>query len=153
MRTLLSRHHVIAAYLALFVSLGGTAYAALNIPAGSIGARELRNHSITPVKLDPRAIGASVRYWAIVDPTGHVAASRPRATTSNWGGGSGYVTWGHAIPSGCLSLATVGGIASPEGLQQGFASAFAEGSKVTVFTFSPSGAADAKRVQIVVLCS
>jgi hypothetical protein len=152
MRTLLARHHVVAAYLALFVSLGGTAYAALNIPAGSIGARELRNHSITPVKFNPSSIGASVRYWAIVDPTGRVIASRPRAKTTSWGSSGGFLTWGRRIPSNCLTLATVGGVAPPEGLQWGFASAFANGSQVTIDTFGPGGARDGKRVQIAVLC-
>ncbi len=30
------------AYLALFVALGGTSYAAVRLPAGSVGARALR---------------------------------------------------------------------------------------------------------------
>ena len=49
--------------LALFTALGGTSYAALNLPAGSVGTRQLRdgsvtakklaNGSITPIKFDP----------------------------------------------------------------------------------------------------
>ena len=52
------------AYLALFVALGGTSYAAFSLPANSVGTRQIRRHSITPVKLDPGKIGASVRAWA-----------------------------------------------------------------------------------------
>jgi hypothetical protein len=44
------RHNAIA-LLALFVALGGTSYAALNIPAGSIGTRELHNGAVTNKKL------------------------------------------------------------------------------------------------------
>ena len=69
----------LVAYLALFVAMGGTSYAALSLPAGSVGARELRNHSITPVKFDPRAIAGSVRFWAKISSTGRVIASQPRA--------------------------------------------------------------------------
>lgn len=39
------------AYLALFVALGGTSYAAVHIAAHSIGPRELRPHSIGPADL------------------------------------------------------------------------------------------------------
>ncbi len=44
------RHNAIA-LLALFVALGGTSYAALNLPAGSIGTRELHNGAVTNKKL------------------------------------------------------------------------------------------------------
>ena len=39
------------AYLALFIALGGTSYAAVSLPAGSVGARQIKNHSITPVEV------------------------------------------------------------------------------------------------------
>ena len=55
------------AYVALFVALGGTSYAALKLPANSVGNRQIKNHSITPNKLDPSKIGAVVRYWAVLD--------------------------------------------------------------------------------------
>jgi hypothetical protein len=59
------RHNAIA-LLALFVALGGTSYAALNLPANSVGSKQIRNRSITPVKLDPSRISASISAWAIV---------------------------------------------------------------------------------------
>ena len=43
----------VVAYVALFVALGGTSYAAVSLPAGSVGNRQLKNHSITPIKLKP----------------------------------------------------------------------------------------------------
>ncbi len=44
------------AYLALFVALGGTGYAATSLPRGSVGPQQL-NH---------RLIGGYVRAWATV---------------------------------------------------------------------------------------
>ena len=134
------------------VALGGTSYAAVNLPAGSVGAKQLKNHSITQVKLDPQSIGAVVRYWAVIDPRGRVIASRPKARTLGWGGRGGALTWGRRIPSGCFALATVDGISPPEGLQVGFASTVIGNNEVDVNTFAPSGAPDAKRVNVAVLC-
>lgn len=67
-------------YLALFVALGGTSYAAVSLPDGSVGNRQLRNHSITPVKLDRSAIGGPGQAHA---GTAYVIVSRtwtPRAS-------------------------------------------------------------------------
>lgn len=48
------------AYIALFVALGGTSYAAFSLPAGSVGGRQLQNRAIDPIKLNPTTIGASI---------------------------------------------------------------------------------------------
>ena len=58
----------VVAYVALFVALGGTSYAAVSLPAGSVGNRQLKNHSITPIKLDPGSIAGYVRDWAADRP-------------------------------------------------------------------------------------
>lgn len=142
----------LVAYLALFVALGGTSYATLNLPAGSVGARQIKNHSITPVKFDPNSIGGVVRDWAVIDASGRVIASSPRAKTLGWGGGAGIVTWGHRFPSRCFSLATVDGVSAPEGLQVGFASTLITSSDVGVHMFSPNGTPDSKRVDVAVIC-
>ncbi len=62
------------AYLALFVALGGTSYAASNLPANSVGNRQIRNHSIDPDKLNPRYIRGSIRIWASVAASGRAVA-------------------------------------------------------------------------------
>jgi hypothetical protein len=142
----------LVAYLALIIALSGTGYAAIRLPANSVGAPQIRNHSITPVKLDPSSIAGTLRYVAVVAPNGRIISSTPRARTVQWGTSGGIITWGQRIPTTCITLATVGGVAPPEGVQSGFATAFATGNQVYVGGFAPSGAIDAKRVQIGVFC-
>ena len=62
-------------WIALFVALGGTGYAAISIPRNSVGAAQIRNRSITPAKLNPNSIGGSVRAWAIIRANATVIAS------------------------------------------------------------------------------
>ncbi len=77
----------LVAYLALFVALGGTSYAALRIPAGSVGNRQLKNHSVTPVKLDGGKTAGYVADWAQITGGGLVTESRPRgARILGWNG-------------------------------------------------------------------
>jgi hypothetical protein len=103
----------VIAYLALFVALGGTSYAALRLPAGSVGSRQLKNHSVTPSKLDSGSIGGYVRYWAKVGTSGTIVESRPRAHLVGWNSQpgtpfpGGLISWNRAIPRSCFALATV----------------------------------------------
>ncbi len=105
------------ALLALFVALGGTSYAAINLPGNSVGARQIRNHTITPVKLNASATGGYVLDWAQIDRNGHVFSSRPKgATTPSWNSTAGSpfiggsVSWHHPIAKGCFALASPGGL-------------------------------------------
>ena len=74
----------VVGYIALFVALGGTGYAAATIPQGSVGSRQIKNHAIDPIKLNPKFINGNVRAWAVVSSSGRVvgrwreAAGRPR---------------------------------------------------------------------------
>ena len=100
------------AFLALFIALGGTGLAAVSLPAGSVGSRQIRNNSITPAKFNRSAIGGSVRYWARISANGKILASQPKARIVVWYTnptgfyGGGVVRWGKAIAPGCFSLAT-----------------------------------------------
>jgi hypothetical protein len=136
------------AYLALFIALGGTSYAAINLPAGSVGARQIKNHSITPIKFDPTKIGASVRYWAVVNGSGRVLASHPRPRTFGFvnGDGVGVVSWGRPTQANCFPLATINDT-SP-----GYASVSISGIAVDVGTFDTTGAAAPRTVDVAVLC-
>lgn len=49
----------VLACLALFVALGGTGYAATQLPKGSVGAKQLKNGAVTRAKLKPGSVTAS----------------------------------------------------------------------------------------------
>ena len=82
----------LVAYLALFVALGGTSYAAL-----TINGSQIRNRSIDAVKLNPKSIAASVKAWAIVqadssERKASAASSRVRVSAIATGES---ITWPH----------------------------------------------------------
>lgn len=104
-------------YAALFVSLGGTGFAAVNLPAGSVGSRQLRNGSVTaaklaagsvtPSRLQSAAIGGSIVRWAYVDQDGKIlGGSRgARATPPSQSGQPYLVSWGDRFKRSCAVLA------------------------------------------------
>jgi hypothetical protein len=102
------------AYVALFVALGGTSYAALRIPANSVGNRQIKNGAITPVKINRHLITGSVRAWAEVSARGRVLAGEGGPTVVPRTGpdstGQYLVTWNTESFARC---AAVGGIESP----------------------------------------
>jgi hypothetical protein len=141
-------HANVVAYLALFVALGGTSYAAINLPAGSVGARQIKNNSITPSKFNPTKISASVRYWAVVNGNGHVLASRPKPRTFGFvnGDGVGVVSWGRPMQANCFPLATI------NDTLPGFASVSIAGIAVDVRTYDMTGSSAPRTVDVAVLC-
>ena len=44
----------VTATLALFLAIGGGAYAALDLPRDSVGSSELKRNAVTPKELHPR---------------------------------------------------------------------------------------------------
>ena len=107
----------IVGYIALFVALGGTSYAAMSLPAGSVGTKQLRNSAvtskkiangaITPSKLNRRTIGGSVRHWAFVNGDGTaIGGSRGTRVSLGPGGSPYYVSWGDQFSRTCAILAT-----------------------------------------------
>ena len=105
------RQHSIAAVALIFsiLALAGSSYAAVTI-SGS----QITNHSIAPVKLDPRFISGNVRAWAIVGPGGHVIASagKPRVTPQISDPGGYGIRWGVAVGR-CDTVVTVDFTSSP----------------------------------------
>lgn len=98
----------VVGYIALFVALGGTGYAAATLPRGSVGAQQLKNHAISPIKLNPKFINGNVRAWAVVTAGGRVVG----------GGGSPKggppvtpgvyeISWGVNIKRSCGVTATI----------------------------------------------
>ncbi len=104
--------------LALFIALGGTSYAAFNLPSGSVGTSQLRDHSVTPAKLDtgarrPVKLGptADVRYWARVSARGKVIAGSPGARAQMTGPSFYVITWAHRqLGTNCMPFASVAGV-------------------------------------------
>lgn len=110
---MLIRQHIVG-YVALFVALGGTSYAAVSLPRGSVGAPQIRNHAIGPVKLDPKLITGNVRAWAVVGSAGHVIAGggKPQIGSPPVPG-SYEIKWGVRVGSRCSTVATIDGGHSP----------------------------------------
>ena len=119
------------AYVALFVALGGTSYAATALPRGSVGNRQLRNGAVTPAKLRNGAVtpqklkasafGGQIRFSAQIDPLGRVVNSQPRGATTHWNNDptataffGGAVAWHRTIPKDCFAMAS-----SAQSLQPG----------------------------------
>lgn len=146
-------------YIALsmsFLGLAGGAYAAFSVPPNSIGARQLRNHSITPVKLDPRAIGGSVRHWAQVNAAGDIVTSSSRAHDTGVAPDGDYlITWSDTFPAGCVPVATVLGTATLLSPANGFANARVTGghpTRVWVSTYNAQGASKPEPFSVAVIC-
>jgi len=64
--------------LALFVALGGTSYAALQLPRNSVDSREIRTNAVGPTEIRAGAVGASELRTDSVRPS-EVAANAVRA--------------------------------------------------------------------------
>ncbi|HEY5429575.1 MAG TPA: hypothetical protein VIK04_10700 [Solirubrobacteraceae bacterium] len=98
------------AYLALFVALGGTGYAAVRIPRGSVGTTQLKNHSVTPIKLARGSIAGYVRAYAQINADGQITSARPAAKVILWQTSSplqgGTIKWSQSIPRSCFAVAT-----------------------------------------------
>ena len=141
-----ARRHVIA-YLALtcsLLALGGAAYAQTQLPAGSVGERQIQNHVIDPVKWDTNYVTGFIRRWATIGSNGSLLSTSPGGQSTSNGTGSYVVTWGDAFGGWCAPIATVIG---------GSAAAPSTGTTGTTGATGPTGApssgayADARVVQ------
>jgi hypothetical protein len=107
--------------IALFVALGGSGYAAINLPAGSVGSKQLRSGAVTNKKLAKGSVGAAdldrksiagyVRAYVQINGQGQILSSRPAAKILVWrtdpqNGPGGLIQWSQPIPATCFALAT-----------------------------------------------
>lgn len=67
----------VVASLALFIALGGVSYAAVKLPANSVGTKQLKNGSVTTKKLNRRTL-ASLK--GSTGPTGAQGGIGPKGT-------------------------------------------------------------------------
>lgn len=102
------------AYLALFIALSGSGYAAISIPRGAVGTAQLRNHAITPVKLSGKYFNGEVRAWAVVRAGGQLlgGAGKPRSATTSYPGHY-TIDWGVKLSRTCATIANVDGRSQP----------------------------------------
>jgi hypothetical protein len=147
------------AYLALFIALGGTSYAAINLPAGSVGTKQIRNGAVTAKKLDPNSIAGHIAFWAQIRADGHVTSSSPRATvlTSAPTRGLQRIDWHRAISPRCVVLANPTNVltTSPAtAYATVFTGPLTHGRHDYVFvsTFDGDGANVPENVNVVVIC-
>lgn len=160
------RHNAIA-LLALFVALGGTSYAALSLPAGSVGTRQLRsgavtrrklaNDSVTAANLDPKSIAGHIADWAQVRADGHVISSSPRAAVivSDPARGLYQLSWHRSIPSRCIAVANpvnVAPLTAPATADTFGPDGQGHSSHLVVATFDASGNNVPENVNVVVIC-
>jgi hypothetical protein len=145
------------AYLALFVALGGTSYAAINLPAGSVGANQIRNHSIGPVKFDQKQIAASIRAWVIVQWRGpglvaQASSSPVHVVTVDDGEG---ITWPHKrFPQNCMASVTPQVNFSTPALANGYVTVHFQPAGGSLFLqgFGPDGSRRAQAAFVMIVC-
>lgn len=154
----LIRHNVIA-LIALFVALGGTSYAALNLPAGSVGTPQLKNRSVTASKLNPSSVAGSVRAWATLQWFG---AWRVRSSTSdihvtNISTGE-VVTWSRTrFPRNCMASVTpIRNLSGEPGTVSPFGyvttSFNGPGGRLEIDALAPTGAAQVQSANVLIVC-
>jgi hypothetical protein len=78
----LRRHHV--ALLALFVALGGTSYAAIRLPANSVGAKQIKKNAVTSAKVKNASL-KSVDFAAGQLPAGPTGPAGPQGVAGPQG--------------------------------------------------------------------
>jgi hypothetical protein len=153
----LIRHNVIA-LIALFVALGGTSYAALNLPAGSVGTPQLKNRSVTASKLNPSSVAASVRAWAALTWDGvwrvRASSSDIRVKTTALGE---TVSWPHTrFPSNCMASVTPtrNFLPPPGGALHAYvnASFSPRSGSLDIEGVGPNGAPQAQSANVLIMC-
>jgi hypothetical protein len=149
--------------LALFIALGGTGYAAINLPRNSVGTRQIRNGavtanklgkgSITSTKLNGSSIPGYVAFWAQIASNGQVTDSSKPATTTGWSGGIGEVTFHGALPRNCFPLANIGGGQGP-GAHVGFAVSGSQGgsTSLSIAMLTNTGAVGPESLDVAEIC-
>jgi hypothetical protein len=157
------RHNALAA-LALacsLLSLAGASYAALSLPPGSVGAAQIRNHAIDPVKLNPKTIAGSIRAWVVVQWGGggklvaRASSSPVRITTGSTGEG---ITWPHRhFSRQCVASATPQVNLNPGIHTTGYVTAQFDpmnppGAFLELFGFAPDGSRSAQAADVLIAC-
>ncbi len=111
----------VMATVAVFIALGGGAYAAASLPAGSVGAKQLKNKSVTPSKVAPGTIALfKGQKGAVGSPgaQGVQGSQGPQGPTGNTGS-TGNTGPEGPFPSTLPSGKTIVGVFDVEGVSSG----------------------------------
>jgi hypothetical protein len=140
----------LVAYIALFVALGGTSYAAMTI-SGS----QIRNRTINAIKLNPDTISASIRAWVIVDAgadSASVGASSTRVQVRATSTGE-TITWPHRrFARNCMAFVTPQ-FTVPSGPYGAVTTQFdAAHARLTVYGFGPDKLGRPQSAAVMVIC-
>jgi hypothetical protein len=114
-------HTTVAAYLALFVALGGTSYAATKLPKNSVGSSQLKKNAVTSSKVKNGALAAA----------DFKAGQLPAGPQGPKGADGKNGTNGTNGAPGTVGAATVQTVQAPADLNMG--------EKVTIQVFCPVG--------------
>jgi hypothetical protein len=132
----------VVGYVALFVALGGSGYAAIDIS----------NHSITPAKLNPRYIGGYVRAWVSVNANGRVTASGGGVRVipdPNVAPGHYIINWRPRPTSRCTAI---GSVDFTRGPTPGYVTTDT-GAQSAVQTYNPQGQPALRAFDVALVCS
>ncbi len=130
----------VVASLALFIALGGSAYA---IGAGTIGSREVRDNSLRPRDIDERRLRAQPRVYR---RSATIGVARGTTGTRQIGCARGDV-----LLSG--SVNPIGNFRDP-GIEQLYgAPAVGKHGYLGVLRYGPSGAAGSYGLQVNAVCA
>jgi hypothetical protein len=154
------------AYLALSFALAGTSYAAVTLPASSVGARQLRNGAVvtrklangavTAKKLDPRLIGGVVRHWAQIAADGRITSSSSPARNNGIAPDGNYVlSWKDTFSGRCIALATDHATGGALSGSSGYANTSIAGRAPTVVvvnTYNAQGQPSPTAFSVAVIC-
>jgi hypothetical protein len=88
------------AYLALFVALGGTAYAATALPPGSVGTRQLKNGAVTNAKVRPHSLHRNAFARGVLERPVHTTVQSLAAAPSAEPSAGGPITINVPCPGG-----------------------------------------------------
>ena len=146
----------VVGYVALFVALGGTSYAATSLPSGSVGTNQLKNGAVTGAKVKSKSLTAS-DFEANSLPAGPKGATGPQGETGAVGPTGATGATGAVGPMGATGATGATGPAGATGPQGDtgatgvggfFASAVADSLPASTASGTLSSAAAIQQVTI-----
>jgi hypothetical protein len=169
------RYANVTATIALIFALGGTSYAAITLPAKSVGTKQLKKNAVTSAKIGDGALlskdfkagqlpagpqgpqgpagDPATRLWAVVNTAGAIVRRSNTSITSADTGASRYdVDFGQDV-SNCAWIATVGpGTGTPTPGDVSVGNDTGNANKVVVFTDVNAGGLGDRAFHLAVFC-